>query len=404
MSKIKELREKRGKLIAEARAILDKAEAENRAVSTEENVQWEAMISQAEGVRADITREERQAELDREAAEISLRNEQRGQEQRGERSDDNPNATSFRKFLRGGMASLSGDELRALQAGADVEGGFLVTPEQMVSQLIKNVDDAVFIRQKATKFQIPTAASLGVPTLDTDPDDAGWTVELGTGSEDTAMRFGKRSLHPQPLAKRIKISRTLIRMVPNVESLVLGRLAYKFGITEEKHFLTGTGAKQPLGLFTASNDGITTARDVSTGNTATAITFDGLIEAKYTLKGQYWPRAEWLFHRDAIKMLAKIKDGDGQYIWRESVRAGEPDRLLNLPFTMSEYVPNTFTTQLYVGLLGDLSHYWIADAMNMQMQALFELYAETNQVGYIGRLETDGMPTLAEAFVRVKLG
>jgi HK97 family phage major capsid protein len=39
----------------------------------------------------------------------------------------------------------------------------------------------------------------------------------------------------------------------------------------------------------------------------------------------------------------------------------------------------------------------------MQVQRLNELYAETNQVGFIGRLETDGAPVLEEAFVRVKL-
>jgi hypothetical protein len=37
------------------------------------------------------------------------------------------------------------------------------------------------------------------------------------------------------------------------------------------------------------------------------------------------------------------------------------------------------------------------------VQRLNELYAETNQVGFIGRLETDGMPVLEEAFVRVTL-
>jgi len=71
---------------------------------------------------------------------------------------------------------------------------------------------------------------------------------------------------------------------------------------------------------------------------------------------------------------------------------------------MSEYAPNTFTTGLYVGILGDFSNYWIADAVDMQVQVLKELYAETNQTGYIGRLDTDGMPVLAEAFARVKLG
>jgi HK97 family phage major capsid protein len=122
------------------------------------------------------------------------------------------------------------------------------------------------------------------------------------------------------------------------------------------------------------------------------------------LKQDYLANSQWVFHRDAILQLALIKDGNGQYIWRESVRVGEPDRLLNIPINMSEYAPNTFTASQYVGLLGDFSYYWIADALNLQIQALFELYAETNQVGYIGRMETDAMPVMAEAFARVKLG
>ena len=54
-------------------------------------------------------------------------------------------------------------------------------------------------------------------------------------------------------------------------------------------------------------------------------------------------------------------------------------------------------------MLADFSHYWIADALTLEFQLLNELYAETNQVGLIGRLESDGMPVLEEAFVRVTL-
>jgi len=218
------------------------------------------------------------------------------------------------------------------------------------------------------------------------------------------MSFGKRQLSPHPLAKRIKVSQQLLRQaLIGPEGLVIDRLGYKFAVTQEKAFLTGSGVGRPLGLFTASPSGISTARDVSTGNTATAMTFDGLIEAKFSLKGQYWPSARWIFHRDAVKQITKLKDGEGQYIWRQSVRDGEPDTLLGLPLTLSEFAPNTFTTGLYVGLLGDFQHYWIVDALSMQIQRLNELYAETNQVGFIGRLETDGAPVLEEAFVRVKL-
>jgi HK97 family phage major capsid protein len=174
-------------------------------------------------------------------------------------------------------------------------------------------------------------------------------------------------------------------------------------VVEENSFLNGNGAGEPLGVFTASNNGISTTYDVSTGNTTTSIQFDGLIEAKFELKAQYWPRARWVFHPDGAKQIAKLQDDDGQYIWRESVRVGEPDRLLGIPQFMSEYAPNTFTTGLYVGIIGDFSNYWIADAMKMEMQRLVELYAATNQIALVGRLESDGMPVLGEAFRRVKL-
>ncbi len=303
-----------------------------------------------------------------------------------------------------GPNGLKDNEVRALQADSDVAGGFTVAPQQWVNQLIKNIDDQVFIRQRATKYRLTSAASLGVPTLAANPADADWTTELAIGNEDSTMSFGKRELNPHPLAKLEKVSNKLLAMsAMGIDALVRERLAYKFAVTQEKNFLTGSGSNQPLGLFTASANGITTARDVSTGNTTTSITFDGLIEAKFSLKGAYWNRADWLFHRDALKMITKLKNGEGDYIYRESVRDGEPDRLLGRPVMMSEYAPNTFTTGLYVGMLGDYSQYWIADALDFQVQVLKELFAATNQVGYIGRMETDGMPVLNEAFARVKL-
>jgi len=55
-------------------------------------------------------------------------------------------------------------------------------------------------------------------------------------------------------------------------------------------------------------------------------------------------------------------------------------------------------------MYGDFSYYWIADSVNMSVQRLTELYALTNQIGLLFRdMACDGMPVLAEAFVRIKL-
>jgi HK97 family phage major capsid protein len=403
--RLKTLREKRAQAVAAMRAITDLGLKEKRDLTGEELVKHQELFGEIDKLRQQIEAEERQIEADRQVAATStaaVATVPTTDEQRAARQ-----LQGFRGWLRSGAAYMGegAAEFRDLQAGSLTGGGYLIPPQQFVQQLLKNVDDLVFMRQLATKYTVASAQSLGVPTLDADPADADWTTELAVGNTDSAMVFGKREMVPYPFAKLLKVSKKLLQAatIP-VDTLVAQRLAYKFAITEEKGYLLGTGAKQPLGVFTASNDGIPTSRDVSTGNTSTLIKFDGLISAKYSLKAQYQSKAKWMFHRDGVAQIAKLVDNNGQYLWRESVRVGEPDTILNLPYYMSEYVPNTFTTGLYVGIIGDFSQYWIADAIDMQIQRVVELYAATNQDGFIARKETDGMPVLSEAFARVKLG
>jgi HK97 family phage major capsid protein len=415
MPSIPERKQERGNLVAAMRALQAKAASENRDLTADEDAEWSRLDKAQDAIGSAIAREERMAAIDaalHQTSDSGLRPQPNPSPNLVEdRAIANPRAHEaykkvFRSYLLDGPAAIltmPEHERRALQMDVVTKGGALVAPEEFVATLLRAVDDLVFIRQFATKYTVTMAGALGVPTLDADPADADWTSELQTGSE-TDMTFGKRELRPHPLAKRIKVSNKLLRASAlQPESLVASRLAYKFAITEEKAFLTGTGAQQPLGVFTASADGIPTSRDVSTGNTQTALTADGLIEAKYTLKGPYWPRARWIWSRTAVKNIRKLKDGNGQYLWAPGLTGGTPDTILDMPYSVSEYVPATFTNGLYVGILGDFSQYWIVDALDMTVQRLVELYAETNQTGFIGRTEVDGAPVMAEAFVRVQL-
>ena len=416
--KIRKLLADRAKAVADQRALLNRAETEKRAMSADENTNYGNLDKEVDRLSGEIEREQKLATREKmvnDPANVyrpapAGGGETRTIKYRGQEITLPANADvqqrGFNKFLERGLAAVVGDEMRALQADSDIYGGFLVAPQQFVLKLIMAMDNLVFIRDLATVYPVTKAESLGAPSLDNDPAAPDWTAEIAIGSEDSTMSFGKRELIPHPLAKLLKVSEKLLRVsAMDVESLVIARLAYKFGITAENCYLNGTGSNQPMGVFTAATIGfgISTARDVSTGNTATAFTFDGLMEALYSLKAQYHPKATWIFHRDAIKMARKLKDGMGQYIWQPSVQQGQPDLLLGRPYKMSEYCPNTFTASKYVGIIGDFSFYWIADALSMRIQRLNELYAAANQIGFIGRLESDGMPVLNEAFARVKL-
>jgi HK97 family phage major capsid protein len=406
MKDLNELRRRRGAIIKDMRALTDKADAEKRELTAEENDQYSRMEADQEKLRVEIEREERQAALDRELESFDREPGRMPEPAAAGERNAKPRASEeyrsqFSDMLCRGYRP---GEHRALQADSQVGGGYLVAPEQFVNKLIEALRDQVFIRQLSTVIPVQSAMSLGVPVLQTRPDDADWTVELKTGTPDTAMGFAKRELHPHPAAKRILVSTFLLNnSVLPADQIVRDQLAYKFGITQEKAFMTGSGAGQPLGVFTASPNGIDTDRDVSTGNETTSIGADGLINAKYALKAQYQKTARWIFHRDAISGIRKLKDDNKQYLWQPGLIADKPDTILELPFFMSEYAPNTFTTGKYVGIIGDFSFFWIADSMEFSIQVLKELYAESNQVGYIGRMECDAQPVLSEAFVRVKL-
>ena len=404
---INALRKKRDKLAHQARAILDVAnEDDERDITSEEEQEFDRIMDEVDTLDANIARAERARAAEREEADDDDTDDDRSP---GDGEDQEEAAMrAFNRYLAEGVAGLSPEDMRALQVTPDEQGGFLVAPQEFIASLIKFVDDAVPLRPLATTQTLTEAESLGVPSLETDIDDHDWTTELGTGTDDTGLKFGKREFRPHPLAKRIKVSRTLLRrssMSP--ETIVRERLGYKYAVTTEKAYMTGNGASRPLGLFTASADGISTARDVAIGAAGaiplTTATSDQLIDAKYTLKEAYWRRARWMFHRTIVQILRKLKDGDGNYLWVPGLAGGRPDTIVDIPFVVSEFAPNTVAATAYVGMLGDFSFYWIVDSLQFEIQRLVELYAEANQVGFIGRYEGDGMPVLEEAFVRLQV-
>ena len=314
--------------------------------------------------------------------------------------------TAFVNYIREGHNTQAMAIYNALQQDNPAQAGYIVAPQQFMGEIIQDKNDLTFMRQISRVLPpLAKAASMGFPKRTTRMSTFAWGTEIKAPTADSALAFGKREFKPKPGTGGILVSKTLIRNAAiNADQYIRTEMAYNQATNEEDAFLNGDGAISPLGVFTASDDGISTSRDVSTGNTATEIKFDGLYEAKFKVKPAYWAGSNWLFNTQGVKKIAKLKDSNGQYIWQQSVVLGTPDTLLDFPVKMSEFAPSTFTTGLYVGMFGNFKEgYWICDSLDFEMQALMELYALTNQVFYIGRHETDGMPVLEEAFARVKL-
>lgn len=408
VSRIRELREKRAKCISDARAISERVGA--NAMSAEDQAAFDAAFSAAEKLAKEIQREERLLEAERSAAAgFEAGPRQPAGEDRAEAGDQRPHASEeyaaeFGRYLRHpGMNRSAG----AMNTGSGPDGGYLLAPVQMVSEFIHDLTEDVFMRQICRVTQIEGAASgLGYPTIESDPGDAEWTAEVQDSdiSVSSGPTLGRRELKPHLLSVAVALSDRLVRKAPSASALVSERLREKFSQIEENAFLNGDGAAKPLGVFTASAAGISTARDVSTGNTATSPTLDGLLNAMYHCKARHRRNLSWVGSRDFYRKIATIKDGEGRYIWLSNVREGAPDTLFGRPAYESEFAPATFTGGLYVAVCGDFRYYAIADDLAMQIRALDELKALQNKIVYHAKKETDGMPIMETAFARVKLG
>ena len=438
MPTVLELQDEERKCLDQARATNEKVQNEGRDFTDSEAEEVDKLINQADIHRTGWERQKKRETLntrltvanagtDRRSPIIGLDGKPLSNDQTRLEWQGANNGTLGRRLInihgRQGQldyhnafqSMLNGDSHFQHSSGAtndirseiESQGGYFIMPQRMAGQIIKNIDDEVFMQKYATVMTVDDARSLGVTVRKAKANTFVWGSELGTlnGTQDTSLKWGKRKLEPQYLVGSIDISRDFLFYVPNGEGRVLHEVAIDGGEKLEQGFLYGTGVGQPLGIMTPSPDGIDTDRDISEGTTVDTFTFDTLIGMKYAMKPKYIDATSTvlMMHRLFIKDIALFRDGQGRYMWEPSRQNGEPDRVIGVKYISSEWMPSTRGAGKYFALLGDLSWYWIAYAMReFTMQRLNEMKAYTNQYEYLFRTKVDGAPMKAEAFIRGK--
>jgi HK97 family phage major capsid protein len=298
---------------------------------------------------------------------------------------------------------------RETRAGTDVilenqgQGGYLVAPVETTEDIVKQIDNLVFIRQICRYYKVTTTQAIGVRQMLTRVDDSDWTTEIAPVTADTSLSFGRRDLTPHTLTKLVRASIRIIEAGVDAEEIVNEELAYKNAVTQEKAFLTGSGTGQPLGVFVASPQGIPTTQDILSSVVAD-FAADDLIAMKYGMKQPYFfdDRSRWVMGRPIVQQVRTFKDTMGQYIWRAGLASDRPDTILDVPLAVSEYAPTTKTTGSYIAILGNFGYYAVAEFRDFFITRLNEFFQMQNEIGFISRSFVDGAPVLGEAFVRLK--
>lgn len=404
-----ELQQLRAKAFKEARNYFEQAEKENRDMNADEKAAFQKCMDDVASLDSRVTALEQieSTEVVEPVDESNSRSNRIAIETRSINDRSSLYATKEYKnaWLR---AKILGDfegaekELRTINTTVGT-GGYAITPTQLVTDVVQLVQNYCWVDKFAQKYHA-TSPTARIPLLSTNVANAVYgATEVTATTADTTSAFTARDLTPRVFSKLIKCS-ILSLSLSNLEEIVKQQIARSFAYGGEDKWLNGagSGSNEPLGLFTASASGISTGRDVDTGS-STSITGDSLFAAKYKIKQQYLadPSTCWIFHRDSMKIIATLKDSQNRYLLSQGLD-GNPDKLLGYPILLSEYAPNTFTSGLYVGLLGPLNQYAIASTQDVEVVRLTELYAATHEVGIMARTYQDGMPVLEEAFARLK--
>ena len=363
MSKILELRTKRNTLWEQTKDFLEKNRGENGLVKAEAVEQYNKMAQEVKDLGAEIERLEQQAQIE---AQLSAPTSSpvHADPKNGAKKDVKPTATAeyaenFWNMIRN--RGHYGEVRNALSVGEDTEGGFTV-PDEFEKKLVE------------------------------DTGEASW-IDEGEEIPESDTTFGQTMLSAYKLGTMIKISNELLNdSAFDLATYIARRFGVRMGNAEERAFITGDGVGKPLGLLAETGGakvGVTAAQK-------DAVSFDEIFKLYYALKAPYRKKAQFLCNEALVLQLMTIKDNNGNYIWKPGLEIGKPDTLLNRPLKTSAFMPE-IKGGSKVMAFGDYSYYWVADRQNRTFRRLNELYARTDQVGFLTTQRVDGKLILPEA-------
>ena len=340
MKKLIELRQLKATKVAEMRSMLDKAEQENRSMTPEEKTQFDTIKAKVEELNTEITNYE------------TLANEERSLADKAKPIDKKLTNEELRNYIRTG-------EARSLSTGVPADGGYTVIPE-LDKEIMRQLSDESEMRAICTVKKIGSNEYKKLVSVGGAVVNHG---EEGTARTETATpKLEEVSIKLYPIYAYPKTTQEILDFSDlDVLSWLTDEIKDTFVETEELDLISGNGTKKAKG-FLAYPQAVKADKDRPFGTlekmTITAITADSLIDLLFKLKKKYRKNAVWVMNSNTAATLQKLKNGNGDYIWRDGLKAGDPDMLLGKPV---HYLENMNDTGAVVAV-GDFKRgYYIVD-------------------------------------------
>ena len=369
--------EERQKLWHEAKAVIDTAEAEKRALSGEEeqkfqnlNAEIDRRFDLIENIRKVAEREER----------FAATAEQFSQPVAGVRSVADEIRALARGEKRDGLTF--NPETRALApatTGAPIPTSFyneIIMKAQFVGPMLAT--SKMLRTSSGEPLQIPSVATYSTGTL----------TAAGSVLPDTDPTLNAfKTLQAWKYGGLIRVARELVEdSAVDLQGFLSEQIGIGMGQTINAVLTNGTGTTQPFGLAQTAAAGVTGGTGVSG-----AFTADNMIDLVFSLDSlaRRAPGAGFQMSRQAIANARKLKDGYGRYIFEPSVSADKQDLLLgyNIYENPDLAVPATGAASV---LFGDLASYFVREVGGIRLDTSTDFAFANDQIVFRWTWRGDG--------------
>lgn len=293
------------------------------------------------------------------------------------------------QYLRKGVTDGVFD-LKSMSTDSDPDGGFAV-PEEIENRVRSISTERSAIRRLARSVASSTKDHTVI--VSRGGTESGWVSEKEDRPETSSSQLATITITPAEMYAQPKTTQRLLEDASfDIATWLAGEIAVEFSRLEGVALIGGNGVKQPKGILaydTVANDSYAwgSVGYIPTGAASTFTNADMLIELQHALKSYYRPGASWVMSDSTQEHIRKMKDGEGQYIWRAGLEAGSPNILLGKPVEIDDSMPSIGTGEYPVAFGNFREGYTVVDRGQTQVlrdpytQKPYVLFYTTKRVG-----------------------
>ena len=320
MKKVLEMKAKREDARLKAMAVLNKAEAEDRFLTEDEQKEIDGYESEIRSWDESITRAERMLAIEPEERTVTEKPEVKPAPQKPEEKRFGTLGEQLLAAYRAAMPGGHTDERLSTRAASGLnestpsDGGFLVQ-QDFVKELLKRTYETGILASKVKKIPISTNANgLKINAVDEDSRANGsrwggvqtyWEAEADehTGSKP---KFRQMELSLKKLTGLCYATDELLQDAAALEAVIRQAFAEEFGFKMDDAILSGSGEGEPLGIL---NSGALVKVEKEKDQ-KDIITVENLIKMWNRLWSKSRANAVWYINQEIEPYLYTLKLGD----------------------------------------------------------------------------------------------